>query len=347
MGVDRAYIEPGERLSVSIDRTREGQEPAMRVGVVSNPRAGRNAARASEMAALLTGQRDVAHVATDDPDNLPGVLKRFADEGVGLLIVNGGDGTLQQVLTVLLTGDVSEGFPLVAPLRGGRTNMSAIDIGCQPDSVKALGCLIETARSRALGERIVDRSVLRIDMGPDDGVQYGMFCGVGVIHRAVDLIHRAFPPGKRSRGALGAGVLTGVLVARAALRSASGILTPDRIEVLLDGQPVLQQEFQLAITTTLGRLFLQMQPFWGQEAAPVRVTTIAASARRKWLAAVGILRGRPRPHVTPSTGYTSRNVRCAELHLDCGLCVDGELFAPRRDRIVRIEADSRIRFVRG
>lgn len=299
------------------------------------------------MAALLTGQDDVLHVATDESGSLPDVLGRFAHQEVTLLVVNGGDGTLQQALTAMLTGNIFPQLPLIAPLRGGRTNMSAMDMGCQQNSVKALGSLIDLARSRSLAGRIVDRSVLRMDMGPDHGVQYGMFCGVGVIHRAVELVHRAFPPGKRSRGALGAGVLTGVLVARAALRSASGILSPDRIELILDGQPVVHREFQLAIATTLGRLFLQMKPFWGREAAPVRVTTIAANARRKWLAATSILRGRPRRHVTPSAGYTSRNVHCAELRLDCGLCVDGELFSPKRDRLVRIEADHRIRFVRA
>ncbi len=318
-----------------------------RIGVLSNLQAGRNAVRASEIVTLLGDHPDVVHVQTSGGEDVSAILSRFADREVELLIVNGGDGTLQQALTAMLSRPLFSRLPLVAPLRGGRTNMSAIDMGAQRSPVKAVDAVITAARSGRLQERTVERAVLRIDMVPDGVVQYGMFCGVGVIHRAVELVHRAFPAGSRSRGAWGAGALTAFLVARLALRSASGILAPDRMRIVLDGDPVPQQAFQLAISTTLARLFLGMQPFWGGEAAPVRVTTVALESRRKWASAIGILRGRPGSFVTPAAGYTSRNVHCAEFHLDCGLCVDGELFPPRRDRLVRLEADQRVRFVRA
>jgi len=318
---------------------------AARIGVLSNPRAGRSAVRASQVTSLLRGQPDIVHVATDDADSVPGVLTEFARGGVNVLVVNGGDGTLQQALTAMLGHQIFDRLPIVAPLRGGRTNMSAIDIGCQRDSAEALRAVVEAARHGAFADRLVRRPVLRIDMGGE--VQYGMFCGVGVIHRAVDLIHRAFPPGKRSRGAIGAGVLTGVLVARAAMRSASGILIPDRIDIRLDGEPVPAEAFQLAIATTLGRLFLQINPFWGRGPGAVRFTAVAVTAEQKWRSAIGILRGRPRAGVVSARGYTSRNVHLAELRLDCGLCIDGELFPPKRDRLVRLEADERIDFLRA
>lgn len=330
---------------MSLDTTWTPPAGAARIGVLSNPRAGRSAVRASQVTSLLRGQPDITHVATDDSGSVPGVLAEFARAGVNVLVVNGGDGTLQQALTAMLGQHVFDRLPLVAPLRGGRTNMSAIDIGCQSDSANALAAVVEAARGGALAGRVVRRPVLRVDMGDD--VQYGMFCGVGVIHRAVDLIHRAFPPGRNSRGAIGAGVLTGILVARVAMRSASGIVTPDRIDMRLDGETVAAEAFQLAIATTLGRLFLKINPFWGQGPGAVRVTAVAVTAKRKWLSAIGILRGRPRSSVVPARGYTSRNVHRAELRLDCGLCIDGELFPPKRDRLVRFEADERIPFLRA
>jgi hypothetical protein len=299
------------------------------------------------MVTLLGDHPDVVHVQTSGGEDVAAILSRFADHEVDVLIVNGGDGTLQQALTAMLTRPLFARLPLIAPLRGGRTNMSAIDMGAQRSPVEAVATVIAATRSDRLHERTVERPVLRIEMVPDGVVQYGMFCGVGVIHRAVDLVHRAFPAGSRSRGAWGAGALTAFLVARAALRSASGILTPDSLNVVLDGDPVPQRMFQLVISTTLARLFLGMRPFWGGEAAPVRVTTVALEAQRKWASVIGILCGRPGSSVTAEAGYTSRNVHRAELHMDCGLCVDGELFPPRRDRLVRIEADQRIRFVRA
>jgi hypothetical protein len=46
-------------------------------------------------------------------------------------------------------------------------------------------------------------------------------------------------------------------------------------------------------------------------------------------------------------GYTSRNVNEVELHLDCGLVLDGEMFAPEPGRVVRISADRRVQFIRA
>ncbi len=323
--------------------------PAARIGVLNNPRAGRKPGRLSEMRTFLNGHPDILHVETETSECVPDALQAFKDREIDILVVNGGDGTLQRTLTMLLDRGVFERLPVIVPLRGGTTNMSALDMGCQRDVVKALATVITAVREGALGERMVNRSVLRVEFGPERHrtVQFGMFCGLGLIHRAVELVHTAFPPGRRSQGVVGAGVLTGWLVARSAMRSASGILAPDRMRVRLDDEVVAGDRFQLAIASTLDRLFLRIRPFWGAEAAPVRVTTIAFGASRIWASAISILRGRPRSSVTPATGYTSRNVHRAEFRVSCGLTVDGEVYAPERDQLVRIEADQRIRFVRA
>jgi hypothetical protein len=173
-----------------------------------------------------------------------------------------------------------------------------------------------------------------------------MFFGAGMIHRAIALTHRIFPQG-RSQGAIGAGVVTAGLLAKLCLRRSDGVLQPDKLQVLLDGQPVGHGEFNLVIASSLRRLFLRMKPFWGSERAPVRFTSIAAGARHKRKAAWGILRGSPRAVVTPENGYTSRNVEKAELRLDCGFTVDGEIFSAGADDLVTITADRRVTFVRA
>jgi hypothetical protein len=316
----------------------------VRLGVLNNLRAGRNEARFSQLRAFLGGYPDILHAETESCESVPEALAGFANREVGVLAVNGGDGTLQRALTTILADGIFERPPLIAALRGGRTNMSAIDLGCRRGTLAALAALVDATRNGGLASRVVERPVLRVDLGPGDNVQYGMFCGAGVVHRGVELVHRVFPPG-RSQGTFGAGVVTALLVARAALRSAHGLLAPDRIEASLEGEPLAPRSFLLMMATTLGRLFLGIRPFWGTGAGPVRVTAIAAGAERLWASAVGIFRGSPPAHVTPDAGYTSRNVHRAELRLDCGLTIDGELFPPQRGRVVRIDADRRVRFI--
>jgi hypothetical protein len=319
--------------------------PRLRLGVLNNLHAGRNLRQRDDMRALVGAHPDVVYVETSGAADVDHALATFARCEVGLVAVCGGDGTLQHLLTAMLRDETTTP-PMIAALCGGRTNMNALDLGCTDGPLPSIGRLAAAVGTGAEPRRVIERPVLRVDLGAADGVQYGMFCGLGVIHRAVELVHQMFPPG-RSQGTFAAATVTAFLVARAALRSTSGLVAPDAMSVRLDGDALPAESFRLAIATTLDRLFLRLRPFWGREHRPVRVTAIAHPAVRVAAAAPGILRGRPRPHVCPENGYTSRNVERAEFLVDCGVMIDGELFAGRPGRRVRIEADHRVRFVQA
>ena len=76
-------------------------------------------------------------------------------------------------------------------------------------------------------------------------------------------------------------------------------------------------------------------------------TSFAAPCEKFGKAAIGILRGKPASWVTPENGYTSRNVDCAELHMNCGFTVDGELWQPDPDRSIALTAERVVHFVRA
>ncbi len=101
----------------------------MRVGLLNNLRAGRSGGQVSRVLALLKRYPDVLHVETDSAKLLPEALAEFTRREVDLLVLNGGDGTLQYALTELLTNPDLASVRMVAPLRGGRTNMTALDLG--------------------------------------------------------------------------------------------------------------------------------------------------------------------------------------------------------------------------
>lgn len=317
----------------------------MRIGVLSNMRAGRSRSQVSKILSFLDAHRGIVHVETPRGDVVPDALSRLADEGVDVLVVQGGDGTLARVLTEILEYGAFPKVPLIAPLRGGRTNMTALDIGTQSNPVRALATLVDAVRHDTLASRIEERSVLRLEIPREGVVQHGMFFGVGVIQRAIELVHRVFPQG-RSQGVFGAGIVTSLLVARAALGASEGVLDPDKMQLRFDGQPQGTGAYQLVIASTLHRLFLGMRPFWGAEDAPLRFTAVSEGARDLRRAAPGILRGRPAAWLRPEDGYLSRNVHRAELLLDCGLTIDGELWGPEPGRRVSVTADQRVGFVR-
>jgi diacylglycerol kinase family enzyme len=316
----------------------------MRIGVLSNLRAGQRDSKVDKVLRFLERHPDVLHVETESDAAVPPALRDFARAGVEILVLNGGDGTIQHALTHLLGNPANTWRPWIAPIRGGRTNMTATDLGARRDPVRGLAELIAADRTGRLAERVQVRPVLRVEIA--EGVHYGMFLGFGVLHRAVNLVHEVFPEGK-ARGVFGAGIVTGVLIARSAAGGMRGLLAPDKMRVSLDGEALEPRELLLAMTTTLERLFLRMRPFWGREPAPLRVTLIDGGAHRFGAAAPGILRGRPPAHARPENGYRSRNVHELAVQLDAGIILDGELYDAMPDRVVRVGAAEGVRFLRA
>ena len=320
----------------------------MRIGLLNNLRAGRSQRRVSKLLQYLKGHPDVISVETDSALAVGEALSDLAQKEVELLAINGGDGTLQHALTEILAQDGFEGrVPLIAPLRGGRTNMSALDLGAHRDPIKGMAALIAATREGTLSERLLERRVLRVEHGADKRVLHGMFFGGGMIYRAIELNHQLFKQDARSQGVLGATLVTAGLTARACFGDNQGILAPNKSQILVDGQLLPQGEFLMVISSTLDRLFARMRPFWGAGPGGVRFTSIASDAARFSRACPGILRGAPRAFVTEENGYTSRNAKCVELRFDCGFTVDGELVPSDSGRVVTITADDRVQFVRA
>ena len=319
----------------------------MRIGVLNNLRAGKNDARVTRLLQFLRSYPEVVSVETSATGAVPEALAELASHDVQLLAINGGDGTLAWALGEILGNRAfGDDIPLIAPLRGGRTNMSALDLGAQRDPVKGMAELIKAARSGRVEERVAMRRVLRVEYGPYHEVRYGTFLGVGMIERAIGIVESVFPAGK-PQGVFGGTLVTAGLLTRVALGDRRGVLTPDKVDLLLDGKPARHGEYTLLIASTLDRLFAGMRPFWGEGPGPVRVTGLAAGCERMGRAIPGILRGKPLPWVMPQTGYTSENVRCAELRMDCGFTVDGEIVPAEPGQIVTVTARDCVQFVRA
>lgn len=317
----------------------------MQIGLINNLRAGRSRKQVQKVLDVLREFPNTLHVETSQAGALPDAIADLARRRIDLLIINGGDGTLQHALTEILSQEPFEQLPYVAPLAGGRTNMTAKDLGARTNPVKGLRDTLRAAHEGRLHERLVHRPVLRLTFDRGRREEYGMFFGAGMIRRAIELVHDVFPQGK-SQGALGAGLVTLGLAAKTAFKPTTGMLTPDKIETRFDGELLPGGEVRLSIATTLNQLYWQLDPYWGEGPGDVRFTSIASDAERFGSAAPGILWGRPPHWVTPENGYHSRNLRRAQLRLSSGFTIDGEDFAPRPDEVVTLTADRRVTFVR-
>jgi Diacylglycerol kinase catalytic domain len=317
----------------------------VRIGVLNNLRAGRRRPAAERLADVVRGRADVVSVETEGAHELGPALAELERREIDVLVLNGGDGTVQCALSALLRDPTRERFPAIAPLRGGRTNSISADLGADRDPARGLARLVAAADAGQLDRLAVARPVLRVRSARRGADQYGMVFGAGLIYRAIGLVHRTFPPGRQ--GVFGAGLVTAALVGKVLFRPSSGILTPDKCQVRIDGRDLVDAELYLLIASTLERMFLRINPFWGRGPGGVRLTALASRAQWMALAAPGILAGHPPRWLSRERGYVSERAERAELRISCGFTIDGELFAPEPEEHVELRADRRITFVRA
>ena len=97
------------------------------------------------------------------------------------------------MLTEVLRGGIFPVTPLIAPLRSGRTNMCALDLGSTRNPVRAMEKLLAAAAENRVEPLVVERHVLRVAFEPDGVVEYARVCGVGRIIARFSSGTRAFP----------------------------------------------------------------------------------------------------------------------------------------------------------
>ncbi|MBU2340615.1 MAG: NAD(+)/NADH kinase [Alphaproteobacteria bacterium] len=99
-----------------------------RIGVIYNPRSHRNQGQD-----LALGDRHHVMVATPEKrSQIAAALADFASGGIDYLIINGGDGTVRDVLTCG-HGVFGDDWPLLAVLPKGKTNALNVDLGAPAD----------------------------------------------------------------------------------------------------------------------------------------------------------------------------------------------------------------------
>jgi len=317
-----------------------------RVGLLHNPRSGGNRRSPGPVRRLLDAHADVRRHDVETPADVAAALRDFARRGIDVVAINGGDGTVQAVLTAILGEAIFESPPLLAVLAAGTTSMIAGDVGLRGPRAQGLRRLHDWARSPSSRGGLVERSVMRLEHVPGARPAFGMFFGAAGIEQGIHYtLHRIHPRGPR--GDLGAGLALAALLLGLA-RGQAGTVRPVPLTVAVDGESPHRGDHLVLMITTLERLVVGLRPFWGQGPGPLRYTAVLGRPRRLLAALPRVLRGRAGGPVTADNGYVSRNVSEARLWLDgAGYTLDGEMFTaqPGRGPIV-LRAGGRATFVR-
>ena len=303
-------------------RTTIGWPP--QIGILINPGSRRNHRDLPRLSRIANELHALERHAIT-PEEVALALAYFAHNNVNLIVVSGGDGTVQAVLTALFCEQPFETLPLLAVLRGGTTNMTADDIGVSGDQVKALKRLLKWSYTGPGKTLIEKRPVMRLEIS-GTGVRYGMFFAAGGICQGMHYYQQHM----HKRGLCGIpGICLTLMWYMLAAVIGGRDIHPTTIQVLLDNRPLTEKKFLFLAVTTLNRLLFGIRPFWGTENGLLRFTALSVHPRHLLSELPFLIRGHMTKRSVPKNGYYSRNINEIQLRMQGSIALDGEIYTSR------------------
>lgn len=285
----------------------------MRAGVIRNPKSHRN-------------RRDMAWAAAPEgtlfakprtKEALVEALAGFAGEGIDTLVIDGGDGTVRDVLT-RLPAAFGERRPRLAVVPSGKTNVLAEDLGVPADWT------VEAALQRAQESGRARASRPCVEVLRQDGSERrrGFIFGAGAYVRATRLAQSA-----HRMGAFGSASVALTLAASVAQsmagRSDRGWRAGEPMRLGLGGEAATDRARFLVIASTLETLPLGLKPF-GPVRPGLKALAIDAPPRRLMAALPPLWTG-AQPAWLEGAGYVRRDGGL-EMAFDGEYVLDGEAY---------------------
>ena len=282
------------------------------IGHIRNPRATRS--RPAEIGS------DVLSCEPESFGALEDALSEMAEAGVERLVIEGGDGTIREVIS--RAPEIWETPPAYAIIRSGNTNLVARTAGDIPAPEAATKARLTTTLPMLKVERLGEPPLR------------GFIMGVGAYERATRMAQQEMASKH------------GLQVVLAVLRAVRDPAFRDcgEIGLTLDGDETTHKRMLVGLSTLPGKLIYGMEPFWNGGNGPIRWLDIAASPPRLFSALPFVAFGRPRSWMAGA--YRSGSSHVVEIHCKDGFVLEGERFASGPDGRIRVTAAETATFLR-
>ena len=292
--------------------------------------------------------KDIFHYEVEHVDQIGQALKTIARVRPKVLVINGGDGTVQAALTELYHGGhFGANPPPVAVLPNGKTNLIAQDLGAVGDPMAALERVVELARTDMV-PHIVSRELISLSDGSVGGkAVLGMFLGgAGLADTMLYCRHKIYPLGlpngfSHLLTAL-ATILSVFLGVKAAFLPSPP--SPVKVSVLRSGQH--QGRFTLLMVTTLERLLLNSHvPQEGEKTGALQLIMVERSPMAVIRVIYGAVMGKLGRHKFSGVHLERGDeIRIEGEHSN--VILDGELFQAKADRPIVLKTTAPVPFLK-
>lgn len=229
-----------------------------RIALLSNPKSTGNLAQLPRIRAFCAEHPDIFHYEVEKADQVGTALETIARVRPKMLVINGGDGTVQAALTELYNGGhFGTEPPPVAVLPSGKTNLIALDLGSQGDPIVALEKLMEIAQAD-LSPHIVARELIALRCGAGEQMPViGMFLGgAGLADTMLYCREKIYPLGLPN--GVSHAITALAMLAQLLLRLKASFLPPNPslVAVSWRNSQSLSGRFSLLAVTTLDKVLM-------------------------------------------------------------------------------------------
>jgi diacylglycerol kinase family enzyme len=222
-------------------------------------------------------------VETKERGHASELATQAVDDGVDLVVVFSGDGTVNEVVNALAGTSTA-----IAALPGGATNVFVRALGLPLDAVEATGTLI--------GKALDDRS-FKLTLGRADGRYFAVNCGAGVDAAAMKRLDRKYPATKAKFDRAAFRAVAWELLVGYAGRTAD-------LEVRIDGRDPLP-----SLSVMVGRT----DPYTYYKDRPIRMTPDASLDEGLDVLSVRKLNRRSVPRVAWQVFGSARHVHGRDI----------------------------------
>lgn len=316
-----------------------------RIACITNPLSGYNKTHGLTEFDAAIEKHKVPHKHVMSGKELEDALRDFAKKEPEILIINGGDGTVDAAITLIKLHKMFKKTPMIALLQGGTTNMIHRDLGLVGKPHKALERLLSRIQNEIPKKAVIQRAPLAVYEGTELKM-YGFFWAIGAIPQII----------KRTRTKLHSKGMTGRFSEALTLISSLFPLLSKKIEndpVFMPVSLLLQadmdkapnnHEMVFAAATTLQNLVLGLHA--GGKKNKITFFGLPYPYKMVLLTLFSLLRGKPMADWKAQFFHKTANA--FEVSFVGEWILDGEIFQhDDLNKKLHIEMSSPLEFIRA
>ncbi|CAI3943962.1 Phosphatidylglycerol kinase [Commensalibacter communis] len=321
------------------------------IALIKNPtsRLNQNEKENADFTKFASGWLGSRYCMPDTIDKLNQMMVQYADENVECIIVDGGDGTISQVMTGIYHAYDSDKIPKLVILPSGNTNLIAKDIGFGVRGVQALQRIKILHERQRLINSVQHRHALKIEWSdPSKTAILGMFAGAAAFTRAINIAHNpTILKNFAHDWAVGITIIFALLKLLSP-QTRDLWLKGEKCELQYDQQEILSENSFLFIATTLQSLSSGMWPFWGGKHDDQRLHYLnVGSYPSKLISACWVLlRGKSPLWLRNNPSYQSGIAKNISMKIEKEIIMDGEHYDTGNDHQVYLSVGPEFSFVR-